>query len=134
MRNVICIDNKGYDNLTVGKEYPVLHIADDRRISVRTDYDETNYLFDIDMFIPADKPKISSSLDKVIRKYYECHGKLPSTLILTRKQLKLLENELNFMPSLEVAIYRYRGIQIELMDDDHIVAVDDGVMADINKI
>ena len=48
MGNVICIDNKGYDNLTIGKEYPVLNTTDDGRISVKTDYDETNYLFDMD--------------------------------------------------------------------------------------
>ena len=134
MENVICIDSKGYDNLTVGKEYPVLHITNDNRISVKTDYDETNYLFDMDMFIPVDKPKISLALDKVIRKYYECYRKLPNALLLTRKQLKLLENELNFMPSLEMAIYRYRGIQIELMDDDHIATLDNGVLANINRI
>lgn len=49
MKIVKCLDTQGYDNLTVGRSYEVIY-EDKNRYGVITDYEETNYLFDKEMF------------------------------------------------------------------------------------
>ena len=49
MKIVKCIDDKGYDNLTVGRSYEVTY-EDEKRYGVITDFEETNYFFDKRMF------------------------------------------------------------------------------------
>lgn len=53
VKYVKCIDTCGYDNLTIGKEYPVIY-EDQKRYGVITDYEETNYLFLKEMFEVAE--------------------------------------------------------------------------------
>lgn len=49
MKIVKCLDTQGYNNLTVGRSYEVIY-EDENRYGVITDYEETNYLFDKEMF------------------------------------------------------------------------------------
>lgn len=49
MKIVKCIDDQGYDNLTVGRSYEVTY-EDEKRYGVITDFEETNYFFDKRMF------------------------------------------------------------------------------------